>query len=356
LGSPGEKPVIIVYHADCIDGAACAWIVAKAKGLDGDPQPSNVTYIPYGHHNAAESQQKIRDSLKSDAELYFVDLAPEKAFLDELMTSANGTDGTMQVSAIHIYDHHKTAAHNLKGYTSPNPRNAEPQLNIVIDDQRASASAMVWGLMMPGQGSPVILGLIDKMDGDAVGLKTPADFAAAALVDSYDISNPKSALETIKGLAKLSFMQAARRGAPLAADQDQRLKKLLDHPHFVRLQLEPGAAPVDVPIVNADLKAFGRRVSESLSELAKKHGSPAAFAWCMQANGAVTVSIRTCDGADASLIADYMKATLPEATGGGHAGAAAVHFPSLVAFAIQLPTKTRPAQPPVKKDGHSPKI
>jgi len=354
----GSKfPLVIVYHADCIDGAACAWSVAKAAGSDYNkkhPDP-NVTYIPYAHHNVEDAQQQIRAALTPQTRLYFTDVSPAPAFLNELMIP--DTDGQAKAASIHVLDHHASAADTLKNYQAPavTPAHKQPALEIKIDAGRSSAARMVWEHLLPDTPVPPVFDLINKMDGNAAGLKTPQDFSAAALADTFDISNTDKALHTIRNLARMTFNDMAARGRHLSHDQDNKIKKLLETANMVTLQISPGQPPVQVPVVNGDVKQYGRKVSGHLVELAEKTGAPAAFAWFMQENGTVSMSIRTNGETDAAKIAAHLRDTMG-ATGGGHANAGAVHFSSLFEFAKQMPFdqsahKTRvnkPAQPAAK--------
>ena len=331
--SKDPKPLVVVYHADCIDGAACAWGVSKAWGADAKTD-HNVTYIPYGHHDTDEAERKIRAALKPDAEVYFVDVAPSPALLDELMTADQ--DGKAKAAAIHVMDHHKSAAAMLKDYAPPETTGTAPKLEILIDESKTSAARMVWEHVMPDEAVPPVLDVINLMDGDAAGLTTPMDFAAAALVDTRDISTIDKALISLRGLAKLTFNDMAKKGKFIAADQNTKINKLLANAQFVTMQILPDTDPIAVPVINGDVKQFGRQVSERLVSLGKQTGSGVAFAWFMQKNGSVSMSIRTDGSPDAQLIADHLKQTMG-VTGGGHAGAGAVHFSSLFEFARQMP-------------------
>ncbi|TNE30890.1 MAG: hypothetical protein EP349_04705 [Alphaproteobacteria bacterium] len=358
--SKDPKPLVIVYHADCIDGAACAWGVSKAWGVDTKTD-HNTTYIPYGHHDTEEAERKIRAALKPDAEVYFVDVAPNPALLDELMTPDD--NGKAKAEAVHVLDHHKSAAGMLKDYAPPETASNAPRLEILIDESKTSAARMVWEHVMPDEPVPPVLDVINLMDGDAAGLTTPMDFAAAALIDTRDISNIDRALIALRGLAKLTFNDMAKKGKFIAADQNTKINKLLANAQFVTMQLLPDTDPIAVPVVNGDVKQFGRQVSERLVSLGKQTGSGVAFAWFMQKNGSVSMSIRTDGSPDAQLIADHLKQTMG-VTGGGHAGAGAVHFSSLFEFSRQMPfhlpqqtekeaaaTKRVPKQPPAIDPG-----
>jgi len=350
MASKTGKPLIVVYHANCVDGAACAWCVAKAHGVDTPEgaKGQDVTYIPYAHHDRKDAEAQIRAALKSGAALYFVDVAPSREFLDELMTA---TDlGEAKVDTISIIDHHETETRALKDYTPPVTRDAQPGLNIIIDPNVKSAARMVWQELLPGQKAPEVFDVINMMDGDAKGLTTPAAFAAAAYIDAQDISTTDKAFQSLRGLATQTFNQMAADGRSIVTDQKVRIDKMLENAHIIELQIYPGQPPVKAAIVNADVKQFGRQVSERLVEAGDKAGSGVAFAWYMQKNGAVTMSIRTSGDPDASKIADFMRTTMG-CTGGGHDGAGAVHFKSIFEFARQMPfgDPLQPAKQPAAK-------
>lgn len=336
VSSAQEKSLIVVYHANCIDGSAAAWAVSKAH-----PQKS-AAYIPYEHSDSAAAENKIRAAISAGAEIYFVDVAPEKSFLDELMLS--------KLQAVHILDHHKSAADWLRGYTAPTHINT-PALNIHVDIAQTSASKMVWQRLLPTEKPPAIFDLIARMDGDAKGLKTPEDFAAAALVDSKNIQTTNNAFNTLKGLAKLSFNEMAKKGAPIVEDQTARIDDLLENTAFVQIQILPDTKPVKVPVVNANVRHFGRQISGRLVDLGKKAGSGVTFSWFMQETGAITMSIRTDGNPDASAIAEHLRRIMG-VTGGGHQDAAAVHFSSISEFAKHMPIQAagsasvKPPEPP----------
>lgn len=324
--------LVVVYHADCIDGAACAWAVAKSEGID-KKKDADITYIPYAHHDVEKAQEKIRAALTENSNLYFVDVAPTPKFLDDLMTTDN--DGKAKAATIRIMDHHESAAKDLKGYTPPVTTGDQPKLEIQIEERRQSAALMVWQKMMPNEPIPAVLGMIDKMDGDARGLLTPHDFAAAAIIDTRDISTPWKAFSALRGLASITFNDMAKRGRPMVRDQDRRIKRVLENSYIVQLPLTEGQPAQKVLMVNADVKQFGRHISARLIEAAKDQGADVSFAWFLQKNGTVTASIRTDGTPDASEIAANLRKTMG-VTGGGHDSAGAIHFPSLFDFARHI--------------------
>jgi hypothetical protein len=203
---------------------------------------------------------------------------------------------------------------------------------------------MVWEKMLPGERAPEVIEVINRMDGAAGGLVTPRDFAAAALVDTSDIRTPQQGFRALRGLATMTFNQMARKGFTTLVDQDMRIEKALAGAATVKLEVLPGQEPVPVAVVNADIKQFGRRSWQRLQELGDAAGSGVAFAWHMQQNGTVSMSIRTGGQPSAAAIAAHLRETMGT-TGGGHDTAAAVHFPSLFAFARSMPLSSADAAP-----------
>lgn len=339
------KPLVIVYHADCVDGAACAWGVAKAHGVDKEPEKQkNVTYIPYGHHNQQSAEDQIRAALKEEATLYFVDVAPKKPFLDELMTP--DANGRAKARLISVIDHHESEIKDLAGYSPPDVAGPQPGLAIHLDPHARSAAKLVWEDLNPGVRMPEVLEVIDRMDGAATGLVTPSDFAAAAYVDAQDIKTPTSAFDTLRGLALSTFNQISAAGRDTLLDQKLKIEKAMENLSIIKLQLLPNQLDVPVAIVNADVKQLGRAISQRLVDEGNKAGSGVAMAWYMQKNGAVTMSIRTDGNPDASKIAEHLRITMG-VTGGGHDKAAAVHFKSLFEFARNMPfIYAQPPKPP----------
>ncbi len=339
----GEKPAlptsppIIVYHADCIDGAASAWIIAKALGGEDAAAKDVAIFIPYRHNDSKTGEEAVRAALHTDGAVYFADLTPEKPFLDELL--ASGKD-------VHVLDHHTSAAETLGGRKGAN-------LHTCFDPAAPSAAKMIWTHFFPAEKPPAVIGLIDLMDGAASGLSTPEEFAAAALIDAQNIHTHEDAFAALRGLAKLNFNDMAKKGERIDAKHTRLIDQLFEKAAAVHLQILPGGKSFDVPIVNGNLKNYGRRISARLVELGRANGAPAAFMWSLQKNGAVSLYIRTDGDTDANEIAKHLCKTTG-ATGGGHKDAAAVHFASILDFARHMPMKALKQPPKVRREPPSP--
>lgn len=311
-----STPRIIVYHADCLDGAACAWTMAQYLGLSG--QERHVLYVPYNHHNIATSENTIREARTPQTAIHFVDVAPTVRFLNEL--SENG-----RAASIEILDHHKTAATRFQQYP------AAAHVSIHIDPATPSAVAMIWRKLYPERTLPDLFKMIDKMDGSARGLKTEDDFSAAAMIDARNIRTVEQAFASLPEMIQTPLPQMVAEGRHLVATQDQKIDALFETAAEARVIIDSDETPVSIPVVNADVTDYGRGISARLAELGKIFGTGMAMAWTERPGGAVSVSLRSDGEPDVSKIADYLAESL-NIDGGGHADAAAIHFETVNDF------------------------
>lgn len=361
-----SKHRIIVYHENCVDGVASAWVLQKKWA---EEEGVTISYVPYAHNDAEQSDKNILALMQPHSEVYFADVAPTKEFLDDLLLPND--QGQAKAAAIHVLDHHKTAATTLANYKPPvTPGFTPPPTKIEVDQNAPSACTMIWKKVFPNQPLPDFLSVIDKMDrGD--GLVKTEDFSAAALVDSKDISSIKEAFNSCSVLSRLSYNEMAAEGSSILADQLVRIGRLDESLMHASLQIAPGTPPVSVPIINADIREFGRSIKDYLDDLAKKSEAKIVLIWYVAKNGSVTMSIRSNGTPDSSLVAEHFCETM-DIVGGGHKNSAAVHFESLEDFCKHVklqpadttpaPQKITPVTPPaavlanLKPKIHTPKI
>jgi len=327
--------LIVVYHANCIDGLASAWAFDLKWGLEEDV---HISYIPYGHHDIPEAQDDIRAELSADAEVFFVDVAPNPEFLTELLTPGGKIP---LLRSVRVIDHHKSAAEMLQDFKAPDAAKV-PELDIFIDGNAPAAAAIVWGMLMPDAEPPVFLSMIEKMDLSR-DLHEEADLEAAALIDSKSIATVGEAFKNFWMLSSLTLKDMMTAGRNILSDQKNRINKLTDNIMYTRLVTRETHLGDNgllwVPVINADVQNFGRQISDYLREQGEKTGLGMAFAWYVQGNGSVTMSIRSDGDPDSSRIAQVLCGN-QGVKGGGHRTSAAVHFDSLTRFAQIIPLFT----------------
>lgn len=321
-----NRHLLVIYHMDCIDGLASAWAVDCKWGRDEDVR---LDYIPYGHHNIEEAENTIRRHLSTSdkaqtIDVVFVDVAPTRAFLTELLTPP------ARATRVIVADHHKSAAEALHNFTAPEG-DGVPELFLRIEPKHPSAANMVWEYLFPDTPAPVFFRLIAKMDLGQNLLETENDYAAAALIDSKNITSIDTAFKSFMAMSHLEFADMVALGRNILNDQDTRISKLDDNIMYAPLQLADGAAPVWVAMVNADVQNFGRYISTWLVQQGEKTEAGLGGAWHVQGNGSVTISLRSDGTPDASAVAAHLCKCFG-IRGGGHSTSAAVHFPSLATF------------------------
>jgi oligoribonuclease NrnB/cAMP/cGMP phosphodiesterase (DHH superfamily) len=332
-----SRHFIVIYHDSCIDGLAAAWVLHRKWGADVSV---HLSYIPYNHHDIPAAEDKIRAEMTPGAALYFVDVAPTRAFLDQLMETDSYKLPMPQ--RVTIIDHHESAARALENYRPSAAAVAAPPLAITIDPDHPSAANMVWEKFLPESRPPDFFKLISKMD-LARDLNDPRDLAAAALIDSKSITTVGDAFHNFAEMEKLSYDDMRKAGESILSDQKNRIDKLTDNILYTRLNLAGGEtqtpAWIWVPVINADVQNFGRHISDYLRAQGDRTGLGMAFAWYVQGNAAVTMSIRSDGAPDASHVAECL-CRHDGVQGGGHKTSAAVHFASLARFMEIIPLYT----------------
>lgn len=89
----------IIYHKNCMDGLASAFIAKSVL----ENEDNNVKTIPLQY---GEEQKFMENEIDKDTYVYFVDFSFKRELMIELAS---------KVKEIIVLDHHKTAEENLKG-------------------------------------------------------------------------------------------------------------------------------------------------------------------------------------------------------------------------------------------------
>ncbi len=333
------RNIVVFYDSPCIDGAAAAWAVNE--GLKNQPD-TNVEYVPIGYGKPEERTQKILSHLHNGAEVIFVDTSPKD---DTLELIFNPTDQIPKIKKLTVLDHHASEVARLKRFELGQKAKAtaspdSPDFEFIIDADKPAAALLAWEHFNKDKTAPKLLEWVGQME-PPVRLKTHRDFAMAAFIDSKDILTPKEVFSTIDSLVSLSEDEMVAQGNAILADQFNNIKKGIKNSLlFTKLELLPGREEW-VPIVNANVQNFGRRVNEALIEEACAGTTcGVSGAWFVQGDGTVKLSLRSKGIPDVGKIAQHMGNTVGVG-GGGHPTDAVVQFDNLVQFtqAVSLHTK-----------------
>jgi len=236
----------------------------------------------------------------------------------------------------------KTAAENLKQYSPPVfKRVTSPNLEIQIRKDAPSASSMVWRKLFPGKDLPFFMKVIEKMDRSKIMLRE--DFEEAALIDSKSIHSIRDTFKTCNELCQMTRNDMVQKGKWIYAEQKKKIEKLKNTIMYTKLEILPNFPAIRVPVVNANVRDFGRPATKFLQELGDKEGSGIAFAWYKTKDkDSIVMSIRSRGIPDASAVAKYFSKDEDGITGGGSSIMAAVTFPSYEIFEKTMHIRSYP--------------
>jgi nanoRNase/pAp phosphatase (c-di-AMP/oligoRNAs hydrolase) len=328
------KNLVVFYDSPCVDGAASAWIIHEALKNAPDVE---VDYVPIGYGRPEERTRQIMAHLRDGVEALFVDNSPKDDTLALLFTPP---EGTPRIAKLTVVDHHasevarmKQFEMNLKSGTTNAP--VGPLYDFHLDGSKPAAALMVWELFNPDRTPPKILEWIGQME-PPVRLRTHRDYAMAAFIDSKDILSPDQIFASISALATMSDDEMLTQGNAILAEQLSNIKKGI---HTAMLYTKLALLPRQkmwMPIVNANVQNFGRRINEALLEIACSGTTCGVVAaWCVLGDGTVKMSLRSKGTPNVGAIAQYLGGKIGVG-GGGHATDAVVQFKDLAQFATRV--------------------
>lgn len=259
-----------IYHADCLDGQAGAWVLAQAFGEDGIELVSGV------HGNAPPDV--------SGHDVILVDFSYKRPVLLEMATQAN---------SILILDHHQSAQAELVDL----PAN----VTAIFDMERCGA-ALAWLHFFPDRRLPDLIAHIE--DRDLWRFVLPGTREITAALGSYPY-----VLRVWDWLIARDISKLLAEGEPIIRQRDMDVKEML-----TTMVYRAEVAGYDVPMLNAAPKL----VADAGHELCKgEHFSVCYYDTPHQR----VFSLRSdASGADVSLIAVQFG-------GGGHKHAAGFRLP-----------------------------
>ena len=259
-----EKNILVLYHAECMDGYAAAWATWKVFA-------NKARYQAVRHRTPLPQ-------FADGTELYIVDFCYP---IDELVSAAQ------RASKIVVLDHHISAQKDFEAYQNHSTIPDNLEINFVQDH---SGCMIVWQYFQGNVEPPVLLQHIE--DHDLWRHQLPK---TEAICKALYLRLPVhfSAFEKIK----LPTLQ--QEGALLVKQQQLNVSRLLKARHSVRLNNTKGLA------VNAP----GMFSSDLGHELAKKSGT---FGLTYFYHGK-----RQCYECGLRSIGDFDVSELAQAYGGG---------------------------------------
>lgn len=286
--------IYILYHGDCFDGTAAAWIASNAitkvdAFMDTGGLPRTQKLIPCQYGEAPPDLKQFKD-----CSVYILDFSFPRAYLLELNAIARH---------LQVIDHHKTAQADCAG------------LPFCSFDMNRSGAGLTWDFFH-GAGSPRPK-LVDYIeDRDLWRNALPYSKEVHAWIASY----PKKAerYDDLADRLSVNFDNCVAEGSAILRYQTQKVEELAKEYRLVSI------SGYMVPLVNAPYQ-FGSDVCHRL--LGLNPSWPFAAYFCILQSGDCKYGLRgrDTDDFDVSEIAKRYG-------GGGHKKAAGfkVKFPGVL--------------------------
>ena len=294
-----SKKTLCIYHADCADGFAAAWVVRKALGID----TTNFHPANYGDEAPMELVGEGDD-------IMIVDFSYPEEELRKLSSVAG---------SVMIIDHHESAERRLEKFTPEAFDRPEDMRNVrAWFDMDRSGAMMTWDFFFPGKKPPALLSTIQDRDLWRWELHDTAEVMEAVFSYEYDF-------EFWDRLMNTPHSELRREGAALLRRKEKDINDLL--PRLVQVFEIGGIA---VPAVNMS-RTYR---SEAGNKLCRNE--PFAAVYWMTNDGKVEFALRS----DRNTPKHMNVAQIAEQYGGGgHQNAAGftVEITSLIWNSIDLP-------------------
>lgn len=290
------QKTIILYHANCTDGAGSMWSAWKFFKDDAE-------YIAVGKQSKKQSSL-IKKCLKADT-VFMCDMMLEMVDIETL---------ARQGVTVNLLDHHVTNIDQLKTYTFSDT--AKKNINDFCDIERSGAG-ITWD-HFHGGSRPVVIDYIE--DFDLWHWKLPDGPSIHTFFSQFNWTSNEFIIETFNEIEPLSPGHLAAKGTPLVDYRNSLIAKNMS---------QVGRALVfgkyNVPILNGN-----HFISETGNEMAP--AEPFAIIWQVMKDGAIRVSLRSDkDGMNVGELAGKLGNK-----GGGHAKAAGTTFDSFAEMTKQI--------------------
>ena len=280
--------IIVLYHANCTDGAGAMWSAWKHFG-------NNAEYIGVGKQS--KNQKKIIQKCIDADEVFMCDMMMNLSKIREFLKAG---------TKVNVLDHHISNIEILTPLTPEFNRDYPGLFNDFCDLSRSGAG-LTWD-HFHGGSRPVIIDYIE--DFDLWHWALPDGDSIHTYLSQFTWNKNDEIIEKFNEWENLSPGHFAARGAPLVEFKSQLIKRNLS---------QVGRALVlgqyNVPILNTH-----HFISETGHIMAVDE--PFAILWSLTKNGLIRMSFRSNEGNE-----DVMKiAQKIGKDGGGHARAAGSSF------------------------------
>lgn len=287
---------IVLFHANCTDGAGAMWSAWKHFG-------DEATYIPIGKQSKKGSV--LLNQCKRADDVFMCDMMLDMESIAKIASAK---------TIVHLLDHHITNIEQFKNY------NFSPfQIPYIRDfcDLNRSGAGITWDHFHSGS-RPALINYVE--DFDLWHWAMPDGDSIHALLGQYNWKDNDTIIEIFEELSKLSPGHLAAKGKPISD-----FKKFLIEKNMSQVGRAIVLGKYNIPILNTN-----HFISETGNLM--RQGEPFAIIWSFMANGKIRMSLRSADNAeDVSKISQQLGYG-----GGGHRNASGTSYDSYEDMKFQI--------------------
>jgi len=290
---------LILYHANCTDGAGAMWAAWKHFADD-------AKYIAVGHQS--KKQDNILKRCRNADRIFMCDM------MLELEDIKNILDNKTEVN---ILDHHIS---NIEKLHASSLLVDYPGLLKDFTDLERSGAGITWD-HFHGGSRPAIIDYIE--DFDLWNWRMPNGASIHTYLGQFNWKSQQLIIDRFNAFEKMSPGHLAAKGAPLVEFKNHLISRNLKQVGRAKVsvvlptEFSRIVTTYNVPILNTN-----QFISETGNLMAEKESF--AIVWQVMKNGTVRLSLRSDDeGADVRHIAQHLGVG-----GGGHTHSSGTHFDS----------------------------
>lgn len=291
---------LVLYHANCTDGAGAMWAAWKYFADD-------ASYIAVGHQS--KKQDNILRRCRNADRIFMCDMMLEIEDIKNILD--NKTE-------VNILDHHISNIEKLHASTLLEDY---PGMLKDFTDLERSGAGITWD-HFHGGSRPAIIDYIEAFDLWHWAL--PDSASIHTYLGQFNWKNRQLIIDRFNAFEKMSPGHMAAKGAPLLEFKNHLISRNMKQIGRAKVSV---ALPTEfsrtmttynVPILNAN-----QFISETGNIMCE--GESFAIIWQVMKNGTVRISLRSDDdGTDVSLIAQHLGYG-----GGGHVRSSGTRFGSV---------------------------
>ena len=287
---------IVLYHANCTDGAGAMWSAWKHFG-------DKAKYIAVGHDS--KKQSNILRQCKKASRVYMCDMMLNPEDIGDIVVAG---------AEVYLLDHHITNIEKFAAYDFGDDDVAIRRHIHDFNDLERSGAGITWD-HFHGGSRPAVIDYVESFD--LWNWSLPDGESIHTLLSQCNWKSQEQILERFNEYEQMTPGHMAAKGAPLLAYRNDLIERNMAQVGRARVTVD-GHTYHSIPILNAN-----QLISETGNMMAENEHF--AIIWQVMKTGQIRISLRSDEhGEDVAYIAQHLGIG-----GGGHVKASGTRYLSI---------------------------